>query len=144
MERELVLRLASLLWRLRRTTSIETGLMQIEGQILRGQQQTRQKTPEDGALTALFRLRKRPTDGQSDEDRQEAAATIMHSTILTPTSTRPQPRGRREIKVMSRDISCVSQISIMVCSSGSAAMRWRFGAKSGRRYLRSKECGGGI
>src|SRR6478752_5154522 len=32
-ERELVLRLASLLWRLRRTTSIETGLMKIEGEI---------------------------------------------------------------------------------------------------------------
>ena len=29
-ERELVLRLASLLWRLRRATSIETGLLQIE------------------------------------------------------------------------------------------------------------------
>jgi hypothetical protein len=66
-ERELVLRLASLLWRLRRTTSIETGLMQIEGQIIRGLEQSPHKTPKDGALTALFRLRKRATDGQSDE-----------------------------------------------------------------------------
>src|ERR1700722_16400642 len=32
-ERELVLRLASLLWRLRRATSIETGLLQIENEI---------------------------------------------------------------------------------------------------------------
>src|SRR4051812_43272017 len=70
-ERELILRLASLLWRLRRTTSIETGLMQIEGEILREHDRTRQKTPRDGALTALFRLRKRPTDGQSDEDWHE-------------------------------------------------------------------------
>ena len=31
LERELVLRLASLLWRLRRTTSIETGLLQMQG-----------------------------------------------------------------------------------------------------------------
>jgi hypothetical protein len=31
-ERELVLRLASLLWRLRRATSIETGLLQIQGE----------------------------------------------------------------------------------------------------------------
>jgi hypothetical protein len=30
-ERELVLRLASLLWRLRRATSIEAGLLQIQG-----------------------------------------------------------------------------------------------------------------
>jgi hypothetical protein len=67
-ERELILRLASLLWRLRRTSSIETGLMQIEGEILREHERTRQKTPRDGALTALFRLRKRPTDGQSNEE----------------------------------------------------------------------------
>ena len=31
-ERELALRLASLLWRLRRTTSIETGLFQLQGE----------------------------------------------------------------------------------------------------------------
>ena len=34
-ERELVLRLASLLWRLRRSTSIETGLFQIQGKLIR-------------------------------------------------------------------------------------------------------------
>jgi len=66
-ERELVLRLASLLWRLRRSTSIETGLMQIEGEILREHEPTRQKTPRDGGLTALFRLRKRALDVPSDE-----------------------------------------------------------------------------
>jgi hypothetical protein len=32
---ELVLRLASLLWRLRRATAIETGLLQIQSEILR-------------------------------------------------------------------------------------------------------------
>jgi hypothetical protein len=65
-ERELVLRLASLLWRLRRTTSIETGLLQIEGEIPREQEQPRQKqkTPSDGAFAALLRLRKRATDDQ--------------------------------------------------------------------------------
>src|SRR5436305_5465507 len=36
-ERELVSRLASVLWRLRRSTSIETGLFQIEGELLREQ-----------------------------------------------------------------------------------------------------------
>src|SRR5271155_3774084 len=33
-ERELVLRLASLLWRLRRATAIETGLLQIQSDII--------------------------------------------------------------------------------------------------------------
>ena len=37
LERELILRLASLLWRLRRATSIETGLLQMQG--LRGQRE---------------------------------------------------------------------------------------------------------
>lgn len=67
-ERELVLRLASLLWRLRRTTAIETGLMQIEGEVLHEHERARLKTSRDGTLTALFRLGKRPTDGPYDED----------------------------------------------------------------------------
>jgi hypothetical protein len=37
-ERELVLRLASLLWRLRRTTAIETDLLRIQAEILRDRQ----------------------------------------------------------------------------------------------------------
>src|SRR5258706_9827078 len=53
-ERELVLRLASLLWRLRRATAIETDLFQIQAQILRdrlsqtrsqGQREWPQATP---------------------------------------------------------------------------------------------------
>jgi hypothetical protein len=40
-ERELVLRLASLLWRLRRATAIETGLLQIQSDILRESRQGR-------------------------------------------------------------------------------------------------------
>ena len=35
-ERELVLRLASLLWRLRRATAIDTGLLQLQSEIGRG------------------------------------------------------------------------------------------------------------
>ena len=34
-ERELVLRLASLLWRLRRATAIDTGLLQLQSEIIR-------------------------------------------------------------------------------------------------------------
>src|SRR5467141_102879 len=37
-ERELVLRLASLLWRIRRATSIDTGLLRIQAEILRARQ----------------------------------------------------------------------------------------------------------
>ena len=41
-ERELVLRLASLLWRLRRATTIETGLFEIQADHLREFRQVRQ------------------------------------------------------------------------------------------------------
>ena len=44
-ERELVLRLASLLWRLRRATAIETGLLQIQSEILRETRQARRVQP---------------------------------------------------------------------------------------------------
>jgi hypothetical protein len=40
-ERELVLRLASLLWRLRRATAIETDLLRIQGEILSGRRTSR-------------------------------------------------------------------------------------------------------
>jgi hypothetical protein len=39
-ERELVLRLASLLWRIRRATAIETDLLQIQAEILEGRRYT--------------------------------------------------------------------------------------------------------
>ena len=42
-ERELVLRLASLLWRLRRATAIETDLLRIQAEIL---QERRDQTPQ--------------------------------------------------------------------------------------------------
>src|ERR1700736_1299685 len=45
-EQELVRRLASLFWRLRRATSIETGLLRMQGEILRAFRSSRQKTLE--------------------------------------------------------------------------------------------------
>ncbi len=45
-ERELVLRLASLLWRLRRATAVETGLFEIQADYLREFRQSRQTQPQ--------------------------------------------------------------------------------------------------
>lgn len=69
-ERELVLRLASLLWRLRRATSIETGLFQIENQLMRKRRHTRQNQPrsQDRTVMALFG-RREPAAGVSSDDR---------------------------------------------------------------------------
>jgi hypothetical protein len=49
-ERELVLRLASLLWRLRRTTTMETGLFEIQVNHLNEFRQARQALPESCTL----------------------------------------------------------------------------------------------
>ena len=54
-ERELVLRLASLLWRLRRATTIETGLFEIEAGHLSGTEQSHQVSPASREVVrALF------------------------------------------------------------------------------------------
>ena len=49
-ERELVLRLASILWRLRRTTTMETGLFEIQAKHLRDYRQTPQLLPDIHAV----------------------------------------------------------------------------------------------
>jgi hypothetical protein len=56
-ERELVLRLASLLWRLRRATAIETGLLQIQSEILHEIRQARgaQTEPHDRSVDMFIR-----------------------------------------------------------------------------------------
>src|SRR6185295_5401556 len=54
-ERELVLRLASLLWRLRRATTIETGLFEIQAQQLNAFRQAREIGPQSRSLVyAIF------------------------------------------------------------------------------------------
>jgi hypothetical protein len=58
-ERELVLRLASALWRLRRATALETGLFEIQAEHLSGFRESRQLPPASrDVVYALFR----PTD----------------------------------------------------------------------------------
>ena len=54
-ERELVLRLASVLWRLRRATTMETGLFEIQAKHLDHYRQTRQLLPNSqGVIHAVF------------------------------------------------------------------------------------------
>src|SRR5229473_1523381 len=53
-ERELVLRLASLLWRLRRATTMETGLFEIQADHLRGYRQARQLLSHQGIIATAF------------------------------------------------------------------------------------------
>jgi len=62
-ERELVLRLASLLWRLRRATTIETGLFEIQADHLSEFRKTRQISPASREI--VYSLFNTKSDGQN-------------------------------------------------------------------------------
>src|SRR5262245_48524668 len=78
-ERELVLRLASLLWRLRRATTIETGLFEIQADHLRDFRKTRQISPASHEIVyALF---------DANSDRQAGSHDVTNTTDKSPAST---------------------------------------------------------
>jgi hypothetical protein len=73
-ERELVLRLASILWRLRRTTTIETGLFEIQAAHLRDYRQNRPLLPSSrDVIHAVFR----PPDAANRPAVSHDARSIM-------------------------------------------------------------------
>jgi hypothetical protein len=113
-ERELVLRLASLLWRLRRAAAIETGLLQIQSEI------QREAKHALGANRSTMIAFSRPS-GSAPVSMLTAdgAATTMLVTIKNhPKQSMPR----------SGDVSCGSPTSTMGHSSASAATRQPFGA----------------
>ena len=80
-ERELVLQLASLLWRLRRATIMETGLFEIQADHLSGFRQTRQTPAFPEVVYALF--------GRADSggfDRDPTSQGITNETEAMPSS----------------------------------------------------------
>ena len=88
-ERELVLRLASLLWRLRRATTMETGLFEIQAQHVREFRQARAARAESRkSLYTLFgRAEWFGFDGDQDtggiKDTTQAAPSSAHSSVNT-------------------------------------------------------------
>jgi hypothetical protein len=75
-ERELVLRLASALWRLRRATTMETGLFEIQAEHLRGVREARQLTlASQEVVYSLFRPTDPGSHGGDAPSRQLSNAT---------------------------------------------------------------------
>jgi hypothetical protein len=92
-ERELVLRLASLLWRLRRATSIETDLLRIQAEILRdrreqtlsqGQPERPQAMPFRVIETAIP-LRDESAEGWNDSDPRRADHRAASTFPISPS-----------------------------------------------------------
>ncbi len=131
-ERELVLRLASLLWRLRRATTMETGLFEIQADHLSRVQAARQFT------RPLETLSTRCSGGPT----QAVSTTIRHGTA-SRTKRKPCRAPRRNLSnlpsirpLSSRGAFCVSPICPITRSIASADMKRPFGAKSARSCLR--------
>jgi hypothetical protein len=84
-ERELVLRLASLLWRLRRATTIETGLFEIQAEHLNDFRKARQiSQPSREIVYALF---------NASSDRQ-TAYSVANATATSPASKLASVQGQ--------------------------------------------------
>ena len=71
-ERELVLRLASLLWRLRRATTMETGLFEIQADHLREFRQVRQVGTDFPGIDDTMSQRVQPVDCDRSQDNGKA------------------------------------------------------------------------
>jgi hypothetical protein len=75
-ERELVSRLASPLWQLRRATTMETGLFEIQAEHLRSYRQTRQLLPHSqGVIDAVFGRAELDNHDSYTADRLDKAPT---------------------------------------------------------------------
>src|SRR5579872_5671339 len=84
-ERELVLRLVSLLWRLRRATTMETGLFEMQADQLREFRQARQVDPDSRKIVyAMFAL-----SDVADASRDRPPHGIATGAETVPTS-KPQ------------------------------------------------------
>ena len=85
-ERELVLRLASLLWRLRRATTIETGLFEIQAEHLSDFRRVRQMSPASREIVyALF---------NANSDRQASSHGLANAAETSPASRLTSAQGQ--------------------------------------------------
>ena len=83
-ERELVLRLASLLWRLRRATTVETGLFEIQAGYLSQCGHTSRLHPASREIVyGVF-----GKADAADVDREPASGSPTHATNVSPNSER--------------------------------------------------------
>ena len=91
-ERELVLRLASALWRLRRATAIETGLFEIQAEHLSGFRESRKLQPASREVVyALFRPANPLPCGDAVSTPTTHATEFYPSSIRRPQNLPPTP-----------------------------------------------------
>ena len=125
-ERELVLRLASLLWRLRRATTMETGLFEIQADYLREFRQGRQINPASREVVhALFRRR----DTVSFEPTSHGITNGTETVAMRAELSEPAVKYQRS---PGRVLSTYSPIYPISRSIASADMKQPYGPTSQR------------
>ena len=131
-ERELVLRLASLLWRLRRATTMETGLFEIQADHLSGFRQPRQVHP--ASRDVVYALFGRADSGSFDRDPASHGSRTKRKPCRAPCRNLSNLPSIPPLS--SRVAFCVSPICPITRSIASADMKQPFGAKPARSFLR--------
>jgi hypothetical protein len=98
-ERELVLRLASLLWRIRRATSIETDLMRFQAEIVR-KRRTYDRAPRP--LTPHYHL---PREGCSSETKDDVQNNSDDNIAFVENHARDHSCGQSPDSAACRDLA---------------------------------------
>ncbi len=111
-ERELVLRLASLLWRLRRATAIQTGLLQLQHDILAASKKPCQKK-------ALPIARKADTIDERDCGLKMQSQSFGTQCCSVSSMTRPDPDQIDE--TLNGDTSTVARCFLRLANLGNGA-----------------------
>jgi hypothetical protein len=113
-ERELVLRLASLLWRLRRATSIEAMLFEVVADPRRESEAARVAKPKPGvtSFSSVFRLSKETTCPLSDELwTARAAAWSGHDDMSNRSRNTQREIARRYLRLAELDSGLLERLN---------------------------------
>jgi hypothetical protein len=126
LELALAHRLASLLWRLRRASAIETGLFEIRGELLSARQQGRTRGLSQPATlqTPTQANGHKMAPGSNGRDGPAASDQELQS-----TSTRPPRAAPSRTPALSPNVSCVFPILTRPCLTAWAATKQDYGAK---------------
>ena len=128
-QRELVLRLASLLWRLRRATTTETGLFEIQADLLSEFRKARQTQPQSPEIIYARLGWAHSRDAEPDRVSQGITNGTEACPGSGPESIDPAPTSHVAF--------CVSPIWPATRSTGLAGMKQSFGARPARSCLLS-------
>jgi hypothetical protein len=138
-ERELVLRLASLLWRLRRALAVETGLLQNQGDNLAQSPpaQEIQPTIQSGSTCRVSPIAAFFSSIDSDHGSEQAVARDFNSTVATSFLKLAQLDAGAFERLNRYEISLWRQVSQLLFTLD--ALRWRkcFRGSQTRREVRS-------